>query len=379
MTSRFPVCTVLPRTQRLSRVERTDAGAADRSWALLSFLFPTPTNMIVDSHQHFVRLARHPEIEGFREAQLTGKNPGAPPGISDADVTKSLQQVISLMDSRNIDMAFASPRAKAMATHDGTAEQNAIWADLNNNLVLRACTLNPGRFAPVGMLGQHPSGPSAQIAKQIERWANEGFIAFNFDPDGTGGRWQNQPFTGKHNYPVFEAAQALDVPLVVHGSESINKNFPHTAVQYLVADITGMVQLMMAKELFKDFPRLRFLVPHGGGALPCQIGRWRAIAKYNNWASPDEILGNGNVFVDTCIYNDLNMKMLFDAVPLDNILFGSECDGAFPGIINEETGDHADNTRRYVESSPLNEADRNSGFVENARRVCPRAARWLGA
>jgi 4-oxalmesaconate hydratase len=332
--------------------------------------------MIIDSHQHFVRLARHPEVEGFREAQLAGRNPDALPEISDTDVTKSIQTVLGLMKQRNIDMAFASPRAKAMATHDGTVEQNGIWADLNNSLVLRACRLNPGSFAPVGMLGQHQTCPSDRVAKQMERWAEEGFAAFNLDPDGTGGRWSNKPFTGKQNYPIFEAAQALDVPLVVHGSESINPNFPHTAVQYLVADITGFVQLMMAKELFKDFPRLRFVIPHGGGALPCQIGRWRAVAKFNNWASPDEILGSGNVFVDTCVYNDLNMKMLFDAVPLDNILFGSECDGAFPGVVNPETNDHADNTRRYVDASALSAADKERLFSSNAARVYPRSARW---
>src|SRR5215469_3175256 len=210
--------------------------------------FQATANMIIDSHQHFVRLAKHPEVEGFRHAQLSGKDPDVLPNISDADVKQSLEQVVSLMVSRRIDVAFASPRAKAMATHEGTVEQNAVWADLNNGLILRACQLNPGRFAPVGMLGQHPSCPSEQVAKQLEHWTKEGFIAFNFDPDGTGGRWQNQPFTGKHNYPVFEAAQGLDVPLVLHGSESINKNFPHTAVQYLVADITGFVQLMMAKD-----------------------------------------------------------------------------------------------------------------------------------
>ncbi len=333
--------------------------------------------MIIDTHQHFVRLAKRPEVEGFREAQLAGKNPDALPDISDADISKSLQTVVGLMDQRNIDVAFASPRAKAMATHNGTAEQNGVWADLNNSLVLRACHLHQGRFAPVGMLGQHQTCPGDRVAKQLERWAGEGFVAFNLDPDGTGGHWSNAPFTGKQNYPIFEAAQALDVPLVIHGSESINPNFPHTAVQYLVADITGFVQLMMAKDLFKDFPRLRFLIPHGGGALPCQMGRWRAIAKYNNWASPDEILAAGNVFVDTCVYNDMNMKTLFEAVPLDNILFGSECDGAFPGVVNPETGDQADNTRRYVEGSPLDEAARKRVFSENAKRVYPRASRWL--
>jgi 4-oxalmesaconate hydratase len=169
------------------------------------------------------------------------------------------------------------------------------------------------------------------------------------------------------------------VPLVLHGSESINKNFPHTAVQYLIADITGFVQLMIAKDLFRDFPRLRFLIPHGGGALPCQIGRWRAIAKYNSWASPDEILANGNVFVDTCVYNRLNMQMLFDAVSVDNILFGSECDGAFPGVVNDETHDHYDNTRRYVDDSKLNAGDKAQIYAVNARRVYPRATRWIQA
>ncbi len=333
--------------------------------------------MIVDSHQHFVRLAKHRDIERFRESQLAGEAPDSPPELSDADIGQSLQTVLGLMTKRGIDTAFASPRAKAMATHDGAAEQNEIWADLNNSLVLRACMLNRGKFAPVGMLGQHGSAPSDRIARQMERWARAGFIAFNFDPDGSGGRWSNPPFTARHNYPVFEAAQALDVPLVLHGSESINPNFPHTAVQYLVADIAGFVQLMMAKQLFREFPRLRFVIPHGGGALPCQIGRWRAIAKFNDWSAPDEILGSGNVFVDTCVYNGLNMKMLFDAVPLDNILFGSECDGAFPGIVNPETGDHADNTRSYVDESGLSSADRRQIYFGNAARVYPRASRWI--
>ena len=258
-------------------------------------------------------------------------------------------------------------------------EQNGVWADLNNSLVLRACQLNPGRFAPVGMLGQHKSCPRSSLRNKWNGGRARASPPSTSTPTAPAAGGPTQPFTGKHNYPVFEAAQALDVPLVIHGSESINPNFPHTAVQYLVADITGFVQLMMAKELFKDFPKLRFIVPHGGGALPCQIGRWRAIAKYFEWASPDEILGAGNVFVDTCVYNDLNMKMLFDAVPLDNILFGSECDGAFPGVVNPDTNDHVDNTRRYVDDSSLSGADKRRVFADNAKRVYPRAGRWIKA
>ena len=73
------------------------------------------------------------------------------------------------------------------------------------------------------------------------------------------------------------------------------------------------------------------------------------------------------------------MQQLFDAVPLDNILFGSECDGAFPGVINDETLDHYDNTSRYVNDSKLNAADKAKVFAANAKRVYPHATRWLKA
>jgi 4-oxalmesaconate hydratase len=48
-------------------------------------------------------------------------------------------------------------------------------------------------------------------------------------------------------------------------------------------------------------------------------------------------------------------------------------------VVNPETGDHADNTRRYVDDSPLTAADKDRLFQGNARRVYPRASRWLPA
>jgi predicted TIM-barrel fold metal-dependent hydrolase len=47
--------------------------------------------------------------------------------------------------------------------------------------------------------------------------------------------------------------------------------------------------------------------------------------------------------------------------------------------MNPEIEDHADNTRRYVENSPLNDAARARVFAENAKRVYPRAAHWITA
>ena len=112
--------------------------------------------MIVDSHQHFVRLARHADGR-FSRGTARGQDPNSLPQMSDAEVTKNLQTVVALMATRSIDMAFASPRAKSMATHDGTVEQNGLWADLNNSLASASlpaqsrplCACRHARPAPV--------------------------------------------------------------------------------------------------------------------------------------------------------------------------------------------------------------------------------------
>ena len=59
---------------------------------------------------------------------------------------------------------------------------------------------------------------------------------------------------------------------MVHVSESCNPNFHMTGAHYIAADTTAFMQLIMS-DVFKDFPTLRLIVPHGGGAIPYHWGR----------------------------------------------------------------------------------------------------------
>ena len=56
------------------------------------------------------------------------------------------------------------------------------------------------------------------------------------------------------------------------------------------------VQIMLS-DLFKDFPKLKFIIPHGGGAVPFHWGRFRGIALNNGKPELAEIMGN-NIFFD---------------------------------------------------------------------------------
>ena len=102
-------------------------------------------------------------------------------------------------------------------------------------------------------------------------------------------------------------------------------------------------------DLFKDFPTLRFVIPHGGGAAPYHWGRYRGLAQELKKPLLEDHLLN-NVFFDTCVYHQPGIDLLTRVVPVENILFASEMIGAVRGI-DPETGHHYDDTKRYIEAS----------------------------
>lgn len=124
-------------------------------------------------------------------------------------------------------------------------------------------------------------------------------------------------------------------------------------------------------DLFKDFPSLRFVIPHGGGAAPYHWGRYRGLAQALKKPLLREHLLK-NVFFDTCVYHQPGIDLLAKVIPAQNILFASEMIGAVRGI-DPETGHPFDDTKRYVEATPnLSAEDRQKVFEGNARRVYPR-------
>jgi 4-oxalmesaconate hydratase len=217
--------------------------------------------------------------------------------------------------------------------------------------------------------------PPAHSAAELERCVTElGFIGCNLNPDPSGGHWNSAPLTDRHWYPLYEKLVELDVPAMVHVSASCNPNFHATGAHYINADTTAFMQFLSA-DLFKDFPTLRFIIPHGGGAVPFHWGRYRGLAQDMKRPPLEEAL-LGNVFFDTCVYHLPGIELLFKVVPIDNILFGSEMVGAVRGI-DPRTGHYYDDTKRYIDALSLSAADRGKVFEGNARRVYPRLANHL--
>ena len=132
----------------------------------------------------------------------------------------------------------------------------------------------------------------------------------------------------------------------------------------------AFMQLILS-DLFKDFPTLKLIIPHGGGAVPFHWGRFRGIALNNKRPELDQIMSN-NIFFDTCVYHQPGIDLLTKVVPVDNILFASEMVGAVKGN-DPRTGIQFDDTKRYVDGAPRSpRADKQKIFEGNARKVFSR-------
>jgi 4-oxalmesaconate hydratase len=167
----------------------------------------------------------------------------------------------------------------------------------------------------------------------------------------------------------------LDVPAMVHVAASCNPNFHGTGAHYMNGDTAAFMQFLTS-DLFKDFPTLKFIIPHGGGAVPYHWGRYRGLAQDLQRPPLPELLLN-NVFFDTCVYHQKGVDLLTSVVPVENVLFASEMVGAVKGI-DPETGHRFDDTRRYIDGAAhLSPQQRGQIFEHNARRVYGRLNRVL--
>jgi 4-oxalmesaconate hydratase len=324
--------------------------------------------MIVDCHGHYTTAP--PGLAAWRKAQLEGKT--AQLKIGDDEIRESLEGAqLKLQRERGSDVTFFSPRASGMEHHVGDEKVSLAWSQVCNDLIHRCCSLYPENFVAVCQLPQSPGVAPKNSVRELERCVNQlGFVGCNLNPDPSGGHWKDPPLTDRWWYPIYEKMVELDVPAMVHVSSSCNANFHATGAHYINADTTAFMQFLTS-DLFKDFPTLRFVIPHGGGGVPYHWGRYRGLAQDMKRPPLKDLLLK-NVYFDTCVYHQPGIDLLLKVIPAENILFASEMVGAVRGV-DPETGHYYDDTKRYIEGNKtLSAGDRKKIFEDNARRVYPR-------
>ena len=334
--------------------------------------------MIIDCHGHYTTA---PDALGHYRTQQKDElkqdkdflHQKGTLAISDDQLRTSIKDnQLRLQQQRHTDLTIFSPRASWMGHHIGNNSTSVNWTEHCNDLIHRISQLYPTNFVGAAQLPQSPGCDIGTSVKELERVVREyGFVGCNLNPDPTGGYWSDAPaLDNRYWYPLYEKMVELQVPAMVHVSGSCNDRQHTTTAYYLGADTTAFCQLMMSKILFKDFPELKFIIPHGGGAAPYHWGRFRGIADMLGLDDVNSIIDN-NIYFDTCVYHQEGIDLLLNLIPTKNVLFASEMIGAVRGV-DPLTGHYFDDTKRYIDKASISAEQKKMIFADNCKTVFPR-------
>jgi 2,3-dihydroxybenzoate decarboxylase len=218
--------------------------------------------------------------EHYWDPDLVAMFPGRE-GKRISDVERRLLDLGELrlreMDEAGIDMQVLSHGAPG--TQKMTADTAVRMAAQTNDRLHRFIQGNPTRFAGFALLPTpDPAAAANELERAVGRLGFKGAMIHGL----TNGKFLDEP----EFWPIFERAEALDVPLYMHPSfpdpAVANAYYKHYAMAYpeimgpalgfTVEAATQAVRLVLSG-VFDKYPKLKIILGHLGEGIPFLL--WR--------------------------------------------------------------------------------------------------------
>ena len=291
--------------------------------------------MIIDSHAHVSAPA---ELWAYKAVLLAsrGSHGRGSVKVTDDQIREAVEMQAfgphSHMDYINklgTDMQAISPRPFQMM-HSEKPTKIVQWLHEEvNNMIYRETEIYPNRFFGVCGLPQPAGEPLDMAIAELERCVKEmGFKGCLLNPDPFENSGIQPPAMGdKYWYPLYEKLCELDVPAHIHGTGSRADREPYTL--HFINEETTAVFGLVNSQVLDDFPDLKIIVSHGGGAIPYQLGRFEAGSIRRGAKDEARLFSNRmrKLYYDTVLYTQEAINLLLHVAGSDQCLFGAECPG----------------------------------------------------
>lgn len=318
--------------------------------------------MILDAHGH---VSLPPEVYQYQAQLIASRgNPHAgPPKISEERQLAGMQRTLTAIDAAGTDTQLISPRPYHQMHSIGPKRIIDTWTRFVNDQIAENVRLKPDRFIGVGGLPQYLDGDLTECVRELERCVTElGFVACLLNPDPMEGDGTPPGLADEYWYPLYEKFCELDIPMHIHSASCTSPRESYT-LHFINEESIAVMQLLDSN-VFKDFPSLKVLISHGGGAIPYHAGRFRSWRARHGREDFDVALRR--LHYDTCVYSEEGLDLLLNVVGSDNVMFGTEAPGTGAGM-NPKTGRQFDDMLPLVEASPrLNEQQKARVLSGNA-------------
>ena len=224
--------------------------------------------LVIDAHTHFL-----PE-EAVTKARVSGgfDFPALLRGEMSVPYKRiqDIEGILRIMEGAGVDMAVLNNAAWA-------AQGLEVCKALNDGYA-RAERDYPGKFI---LCGHVPLQAGQDVVDEIERCINE----LGLKGMSVVSSLSEVTLDSPELWPIYQKVNQVDVPIVVHPSVRFpiwggGKKYELRRTisrEYDIAKAT--VEVMYG--VLKDFPNLKFLMPHYGGGMPGLKGRLRAWSGVN--------------------------------------------------------------------------------------------------
>jgi predicted TIM-barrel fold metal-dependent hydrolase len=318
-------------------------------------------------------LSGRSEMEHGRVAFPPGRKDPLPPIRQ--EVNWDIKARIEDMDKASVDIGVLFPThvSSYCALRDGGFE-NALYRAYHR-WVADFCAQAPTRLKWTVVANMRDV--AAGVA-EIKYWAERdpNLVGVYISPQAPDGRLLDNP----HLYPLYDAAQSLDLPLIAHGGTARPPYGPGTfdldGAWFLLHGFSnpwaGMAAMgaLIGGGIFELFPRIRAaIIETAGGWVPAALDRLDTHYLMspghvpNLKRMPREVLAEGRYFhgIDSW---ERSLEFCVEELGEDMWLFASDWphgDSAWPESVQQT----ADRPR-------LTESARKKILGENAMRLCPR-------
>ncbi len=332
--------------------------------------------MIIDCHAH---VSAPSELWAYKATLLShrGSHGRGRVNVSDDDIREAVEKKhfpgsghshMDYLDALGTDMQLVSPRPFQLMHSEKPARLVQWFHEECNNMIHRETKLYPDRFVGIAGLPQPCGEPLDMAIRELERCVSElGFKGCLLNPDPYENTGVHPPALGdRYWYPLYEKLCELDVPAHIHGTGSRSEREPYS-LRFINEETTAVYGLVNSQVL-DDFPDLKIVVSHGGGAIPYQLGRFESGTLRREGAERFSRRMR-RLYYDTVLYTPEAIELLIRVAGVDRCLFGAECPGVGSSV-NPDTGRHMDDVAHHIKGFDwLSDSDKEKILVDNARRV----------
>ena len=200
------------------------------------------------------------------------------------------------------------------------------WCRFLNDHIAGVQNNDPSKFIAMGTL---PMQDTSLSIEEMRRSKEElGIRAFEIGSHIEGKNLDHDSF-----FPLWEAAQDLDVGIFVHPWDMMGQEkMPNYFLPWLVgmpAETSLAICSMIFGGVFDKFPKLRVMFAHGGGSFPFTVGRvshgWHArpdLCNINEIKDPREYIGK--FWIDGITHDDDALKYLVALFGAGKIAYGTD-------------------------------------------------------